>query len=154
MSLETTRRTYDLSGDLVRAADGLFTPAGIGFGFVTLFDFGVLVAAALWFRHRPEIHKRLMLLAVIQPLAGEPIGHLTGHLIGHFPELQGSYPWVAAPSMMILLSVSAIHDRVTMGRIHPVSLWVPIALFVWINLLFLAVIPSASWLRFATWLIS
>jgi len=28
-------------------------------------SFGVLAAAGLWYRHRPEIHKRLMLFAMI-----------------------------------------------------------------------------------------
>ena len=153
LSLETTRRTFDLSGDLVRAAGGPFTPDGILFGMVALFNFGVLVAAALWFRHRPEIHKRLMVLAVIQPLAGEPIGHLTGYLTGRFPALDGAYPVIAVVSMILLLSISAVHDRVSQGRIHPVSLWVPLALFVWVNVLIVVVLPSAMWLTLATWLI-
>ena len=40
------------------------------------------------------------------------------------------------------------------GRIHPVSLWVPILLFAWQNvILVFVVLPSALWREFAAWLI-
>jgi hypothetical protein len=35
-----------------------------------------------------------------------------------------------------------------------VSLWAPVLLFIWINVLAMVVLPSAMWLRFASWLIS
>ncbi len=53
----------------------------------------------------------------------------------------------------LLLSVSAIHDRVSHGRIHPVSLWVPVLVFAWMNLLPFVVLPSTTWREFAAWLI-
>ena len=154
MSIETTRRTHDLSGDITRAAGGPITPNGILFPLLSLFNFGVLVGAAVWFRHRPEVHKRLMLFAMLQPIIGEPITHLTGHVIGHLPALGNIYPLVAGVSMIMLLSVSAIHDRLTQRRIHPVSLWVPIALFVWVNVSVLLILPAGWWIEFATWLVS
>ena len=56
--------------------------------------FGVFVGAALFFRRRPAIHKRLMLLATVGPqLTGPPVIHA----VGHWPAL---LPWFG----VILLS--------------------------------------------------
>ena len=44
-------------------------------------NFGILVALGLWFRHRPAVHKRLMLLA-LRSLVQTPAIHLGGSLIG------------------------------------------------------------------------
>jgi hypothetical protein len=152
-SVETTRRGHDLSGDIARAAGGSLTADGLLFPLVSLFNFGILVTAALFYRQQPEVHKRLMLFALLQPLVAEPLHHLYGHLAGHWPALQQTFAIFAIPSTLILLSVSAIHDRFVQRRIHPVSIWVPIALLVWTNVLFAVVLPSAVWLRIAEWLI-
>jgi uncharacterized membrane protein len=55
--------------------------------------------------------------------------------------------------VLLSLSLNAIHDRLTEGRIHPVSVWVPIAMFVLFNVATLVVQPSAAWIRFAEWLV-
>jgi hypothetical protein len=52
------------------------------------------------------------------------------------------------------LSASAIYDRLSRGCIHPVSLWVPIGLFAWQNVLVLVVFPSTAWHQFTAWLIA
>jgi hypothetical protein len=94
-----------------------------------------------------------MLFALIA-LAGEPILHLVGHLAGHWPALRGAGIEISVPITILLLSASAIYDRVTRGRIHPVSLWVPIALFAWQNVIVVFVVfRSALWREFAAWLI-
>ena len=54
---------------------GALNSAALLFPMAELLYFGVLVAAGLAYRHRPEIHKRLMLLATVG-LATEPILHL------------------------------------------------------------------------------
>jgi hypothetical protein len=41
----------------------------------------------------------------------------------------------------------------TLGRIHPVSLWVAVAMLVWSNLRAMVVGPSETWHKFAEWLI-
>ena len=41
-------------------------------------------------------------------------------------------PIILIPLVMLYFA-GAVHDRLSRGRIHPVSLWVPIALFVWAN---------------------
>ncbi len=151
------RRGYDLSGDVIRGLSRTGSPrrdpAGLLFPLTELLNFGVLVAAGLWYRHRPDIHKRLMLLALV-PLAGEPILHLVGHLTSHWPALQGAGIKISVPITILLLSASATYDRVSRGRIHPVSLWVPILLFAWQNVIVLVVFPSAVWRKFAAWLIA
>ena len=121
------------------------------------FSFGSLVAAGLSYRHRPDIHKRLMLLALI-PLAQEPVNHLIGHLIGYWPALfstRRSLSRAAGPALTLLfLAIGALHDRVSEGRVHPVSLWVPVLLLAWMFALPLMVFPSAAWHELAAWLVS
>ena len=159
MMVEGARRGYDLSGDLPRAfappgapplseterATSMLPPLA---GF---FNFGVLVAAGLWYRRRPDIHKRLMLLA-LAPLAGEPVVHLVGHVAGYWPALQGSAPFIA-PIQLLFVFASAIHDKVSDGRIHPVSLWVPVVVLAWLIALNVIVLPSSAWQELAVWLV-
>jgi hypothetical protein len=159
-TIETARRGYDLSGDLTRT----FVPPGsppptaaeraaafLPPLFVFL-NFGLLVAAGLWYRHRPDIHKRLTLFALI-PLAGEPIIHLVGYLVGHWPASQGVLFSIGLTISILLLSVNAIYDKVSQGRIHPVSVWVPIMVIVEQVVLLPAVFSSAAWHEIAEWLI-
>jgi hypothetical protein len=159
MLVEGGRRGYELSGDLGRAFNPPASPplsasesaAGLLPPLTGFFSFGVLVAAGLWYRHRPDVHKRLMLLALV-PLAGEPFVHLVGHLAGHWPVLQGSILFFV-PVQLLLWFASAIHDKVSTGRIHPVSLWVPIVGLVWSNALNALVLPSTAWREIAEWLV-
>jgi hypothetical protein len=157
------RRGYDLGGDIVRALRRDFSPlapAGsprvdprvLLFPLSELLEFAILVAAGLWYRYRPEIHKRLMLFALV-PLSAEPILHSVGRLSRSWPSLQGMAVTVSLPITLLLLSASAIHDWFSQRRIHPVSLWVPILLFVWQIALGLVIFPSAAWHKFAAWLI-
>jgi hypothetical protein len=155
--IEFGRRGYDLSGDLIRALSRTGSPrrdpAGLVFPLADLLSFGLLAAAGLWYRHRPETHKRLMLFALIA-LAGEPILHLVGNLAGDWPTLRGAGIKISVPITLVLLSGSAIYDRISRGRIHPVSLWVPIVLFAWQNVVVVFVVfRSALWREFAAWLI-
>src|SRR5271165_1779694 len=139
------RRGFDLSGDLHIEADpllGLVNPLG------DLFLFGILVAAGYWCRNRSDIHKRLMLLATVGGLMPAPLAHL----IGHFPRLNAMPPIIIIP-LVLFLFASAIYDRVSLGRIHPVSLWVAAAIFVWQLSLNIVIGPSAAWHQFARWLV-
>ena len=156
MSLETARRGYDLSGDLQRLELGgqslppdalrhLETDRGIGLAVNVsqVVSFGILVGAGIWYRRRPGVHKRLMLLAMLGVLTGPPFAHLFGHW-----SALGAVVWIVQlPVTILLLSVSAIHDRLTEGRVHPVSLWVPILLFIWFGVWISVVGSSPSWQR-------
>jgi hypothetical protein len=56
-------------------------------------------------------------------------------------------------SLLIFLSLSAIYDRVSQGRIHPVSLWIGLLVFAWSAVSNIVIVQSAAWREFATWLI-
>jgi hypothetical protein len=154
--IDFARRGYDFSGDVIRAlsrtGSARFNPAVILFPLGELLSFGVLVGVGLWYRHRPEIHKRLMLLAMV-PVLDEPILHLVGHLAARWPTLRGMGTAVSAVATVLLLSASAIFDRLSRRRIHPVSLWVPVLLFAWQIALGAFVFPSTAWRRLVTWLV-
>jgi hypothetical protein len=146
--IEQTRRGFDLSGDLTPPD----TPVSAAFilapvnAFVL---FVLLVAAALWYRKRPAIHKRLMMLAMLGPMMGAPIAHI----IGHWPVLH-PYAGPLAPVIgLALMSALAIHDRWSQGRIHPVSLWGALGIFVWFGVFFGAIAQSSAWQHFAAWVI-
>jgi hypothetical protein len=144
------RRGFDLSGDLSRLPPppGADPAAAVVGQLFFLLTFAILFGAAVWHRHRPNVHKRLMLLAVLGGLTPTPVAHV----IGHWSVLQ---PWtdvIVPVSLLILLSISAIHDRVSKGRIHPVSLWVGTLTFVWIVVFNVIIVPSSAWREFATWL--
>jgi hypothetical protein len=79
----------------------------------------MLIGAAVWYRQRPEVHKRLMLLALIGGMTGAPVAHL----IGHWPALLPFGLPIAVGSLFVLLCLGAIHDKLSEGRVHPVSLW-------------------------------
>jgi hypothetical protein len=143
------RRGFDMSGDISRFA----TPstdrlAAVGL-LLFFFQFGILVGAALWYRDRPAVHKRLMLLALLGALSPTPLAHVMGYW---FP----LEPWagiVFTITVLFFLSLSALHDKLVERRIHPVSIWVPF-MVLGSGLIFnIAIAPSALWRRFAAWLI-
>lgn len=139
------RRGFDLSGDLHVEKD----PLGLlVFQLGDLLSFAILVGFAVACRRRAQIHKRLMLLATVGSLMAAPLSHV----IGQIPALQSVPPIILVP-LALLYSSHAIYDRFTRGRIHPVSLWVPIALFVWANLRAAVIGPSAWWRELAGWLV-
>src|SRR5262249_18503852 len=150
------RRGYDLSGDVIRAisrkSSARFNPAVVLFPLGELLSFAVLVGAGLWYRHRAEIHKRLMLLAMV-PILVEPILHLVGHLAGRWPTLRGMGTTISVATTLLFLSASAIYDRLSRRRIHPVSVWVPILVFAWQVTLGFIIFPSSGWRKLVAWLI-
>jgi hypothetical protein len=148
MSVEAARRGFDLTRTVNAQADpvgSLVTRLGL------LLEFGTLVLAALWYRRRPEIHRRLLLLGTVGPLTVAPIAHFVHHWIP--PDATGLIRLATAIMTILLLSASGIHDGVSRRQIHPVSLWVPIVLFVW-QVQVAVVFPTRAVFReFAAWLI-
>jgi hypothetical protein len=110
--------------------------------------FAVLVALALWYRKRPMVHKRLMLLATAGALMNAPLAHF----IAGFSMFDKA-PFVILLPMVLLLSASAVYDKLTLGKIHPVSGWGATALFIYANLRAGLIGPSAAWHSFAGWLV-
>jgi len=113
-----------------------------------LFAFAVFVALALWYRKRPMTHKRLMLFATCGALMNAPLAHF----IASAPPL-AAFPAIILVPMVLLLGASAVYDKLTLGKIHPVSLWGALALFVFANLRAGLIGPSAPWHSFARWLV-
>jgi hypothetical protein len=146
--IEDARRGFDLSGDLVPRG----TSEDAGTTLVLLFVFllfGLLVAGAAWYRRRPEVHKRLMLFALVGPLMNAPLAHL----IGHWEALR---PWAAIifPCVNVfLLALPSVHDRLSRRRIHPVSLWGGIGVFAYFIVVFVIVTPAPVWQEFSEWLV-
>ncbi len=65
-TIAMARRGFDLSGDLIgESGDPLMVMV---FQLGDLLCFGILVAMGILFRHRPDAHKRLMLLATVGAL--------------------------------------------------------------------------------------
>jgi len=79
-----------------------------------------------------------------------PVLHLAGYVVGRWPDLLGAAR-LAPFAANLLLFAGAAHDKVTHGRIHPVSVWVPFALIA-VTLSVSAVALSAPWREFAAWL--
>ena len=161
MVIEMRQRGYDLSGDILRmtVAPGSPAPSREEFAvrmlpvLLSFANFGILVALGVWFRHRPAVHKRLMLLALLA-LLPTPAFHLGGYLIGHWPGLHSAIRVFFRVAPNLVMFAGAVHDKVSRGRIHPISLWVPILLFVETAGLVRLVMPSDGWRRLAIWLVS
>ena len=149
MFVQHAARGFDLSGDLMPGGSPVAPEVAL-VPVTQVVLFGILVGAAIWYRHRPPIHKRLMLLATLGVMTGAPIAHI----VGHWPVLQPIAASVAGTLAVVLLLPSAIYDRVTMGRVHPVSLWGAVFVFSF-NVVFFIGVPSISaWRDFAVWLVT
>lgn len=95
--------------------------------FGTILLFATMVPTALWMRRRPEVHKRLLLLASFA-IVGPAIGRMYG-----FPELWGitaSAPLITAifhalpaASALGLPMTLVAHDLLTMRRLHRATIW-------------------------------
>jgi len=139
------RRGFDLSGDLRIDSDPLFESV---FQFGDLSLFAVLAVAAIAYRRRSDIHKRLMLFANIS-LMGAPLAHLIGHVPRLFPLIG---PFIEIP-ISILLIAAVARDYWLTRKLRPLTLGVAITIFlsgpVWAKI----VGPSAAWHRIASWLV-
>jgi hypothetical protein len=151
-TMDMVRRGFDLSGDQridprpQVAMGGLDASTGVVFNLVGLLLFAVLAVAALCYRRRPEIHKRLMLFANIE-LMGPPITHL----IGHIPALALTPPAVLIPFLLFLLAAVA-RDYLVNKRIHQLTAILAIILFVALPIQGALIGPSAAWHHLVAWL--
>jgi hypothetical protein len=109
------RRGFDLSGDL-HIAIGNDVAQEAAFPFFNITIFAVLVIAALAYRRRPEIHKRLMLFANIE-LMPAPLAHFIGHnpVLAPLPA-----PIIMGPiSLFVIAAVG--RDWLVARRIHSLT---------------------------------
>ncbi|MFY9622421.1 MAG: hypothetical protein WAM70_16080 [Pyrinomonadaceae bacterium] len=106
--------------------------------------FGIMVGAALYFRRRADVHKRLMLLSMIAILpaavARLPIG---------FIETGGPLVFFGLSDLFILPMI--VFDIITRGRPHRATL-LGAALIVISHPLRMVIGGTQAWLAFATWM--
>ena len=157
--IEFARRGYDLSGDVDRAlgpsgaapqSASELAPVRLA-ALGILVQFGMLAGAGLWYRHRAEVHKRLMLLALLS-LTTVPFLHLAGVVAHFWPAIRGPATVVLAIAPSALLFTSAIVDALAQRRVHPVSWLVPVAALAWLVLVGGVVARSDWWRGVAAWL--
>ncbi len=113
MLVEGARRGFDLGGDLVPRGTTV-DPGTFLAPAEALVPFGVFVAAAVWCRRRPAVHKRLMMLAM-WTTTGAPVAHL----MGHFPAFR-----VLAFLIGLRAAGRAFHPRSTFAGSHPPRIFV------------------------------
>lgn len=142
-SVSMVRRGFDLSGDLRIDHDPLYESI---FPCVDLTMFSVLAIAALAYRRRPEIHKRLMLFANITLMPAA-----LAHFIGHTPRLASLPAAIMAPISIFLMAAVA-RDYLVARRVRALTLGLAILLFVSGPLRAGLIGPSAAWHQFARWL--
>ena len=150
----TIRRGFDLSGDqhMDPHPDGRTTvdaPTAMVFNFSALVTFGILAAAALFYRRRPDLHKRLMAFANISLMVA-PIAHFLGHM-----QITATSPALFAASYLLsyllFLLAPMAYDFLVAKRIRWLTSSLALALFVSQLLQAVVIGPSAAWRRFAEW---
>jgi len=139
------RRGFDLTGDLRIDHDPLSESV---FPFGDLLMFTALVIAAISYRRRPEIHKRLMLFANIT-LMGSPLAHF----IGHAPRLAAMPGGIIMVPISIFLIAAIARDYWLTRKVRPLTLGLAIALFLSGPLRATLIGPSATWHLIASWLV-
>jgi hypothetical protein len=95
---------------------------GAGFLLITFGDmvlFGACFVAAVAYRHRPEIHKRLMIAATVALLFAA---------VGRMSFI--SSPPLAGVMWLSPLLIGMVHDKITLGRVHPVYIIATVGLFI------------------------
>ena len=114
----------------------------VGLGDITIFT--GFVAAGLYCRRQPDIHKRLMILGAL--------GGLMWPAITRMPYVAPHTPAMFA-LLLALLAALPIHDYMTVRRIHPVTWWGTLAILASFPLRNV-VGKTAAWHHLAAWLIA
>jgi hypothetical protein len=120
-----------------------------------------LVTAAICYVRKPEVHKRLMLVATVQmlpaaiarwfvlffsPASISPQGGLTGP----GPVTISILPALLADSLIL---VGMIHDKRTRGCVHP-AYWIGGGCVVAVQLLRVPLSATSGWARVTDWLVA
>ena len=134
---------------IIRAKEGFTPPGGpppLVFLTIPLFDivlFASLVGAALYFRRRSDVHKRLMILVTISILAA-PIARLPLSILKAGPPA-----FFGLADLFLIPCV--LYDLITRGRVHRATAWGAIVI-VASQPLRLMLGGTGTWLAFAGWL--
>lgn len=124
--------------------------SGIAF-FAALFTFALLEVK------RPETHKRVMLVATVSLLQAA-VGRwflilLAPASIGSGPAAPPPVAISVMPALVsdLLIVAAMIHDRKTIGRVHP-AYWAAGGALIALQLLRVPLSTTAAWARVADWL--
>jgi hypothetical protein len=134
---------------IIRAKQGAAPPGGppplvfLAIPLVDMVVFSILVGAGFYFRRRPDIHKRLMLLATISILAAA-IARLP------FELLKAGPPAFFGLTDLFIVAVIA-YDLITRRRIHRATVLGGL-LIIASQPLRLMLSGTSAWMSFATWL--
>ena len=121
--------------------------SGLTFLTIPLGDvliFGLLVGAALYFRNRLDIHKRLMVIATITLMPAA-----VARFPGAFFEQGGPLVFFGIPDLLIVPLL--IFDIITRGRPHRATI-IGGAILVISHPLRILIGTTHAWIAFATWL--
>lgn len=118
-------------GDLIIRASGVW--ANMHVLLATL----VLVALAVMYRHRAQLHQRFMLLAAISMMTG-PLSRIASYHI--IPLHEGAVVFLG---LLILLLIPMLYEHIKYKKVHAIYLWnLPIYFITLI--IFAAVIPMTQ----------
>ena len=145
VSIHAARRAYLANPAML--ADHL-QPFALDLG--TSLTFALLVAAALYFRRRGGIHKRLMVLASCGLLL-PAVGRLLEQIPLHFLHAGGLWEMVGFTEITPVVCI--LYDTIKHRRLHPGFAWGGLVLLSSLPL-FMIIANTNVWLEFATWLVS
>lgn len=111
--------------------------------FFDMVVFAILVGAAFYYRHRADVHKRLMTLATISLLSA-PIARLP------FEFMKAGPPAFFGLTDLFIAAL-LVYDLSTRRRVHPATIWGGL-LIVASQPLRLMISATPAWLAFAGWL--
>jgi hypothetical protein len=111
--------------------------------FFDMVVFAILVGAGLYYRHRADVHKRLMTLGTIA-LMSAPIARLPIALLKAGPPA-----FFGLTDLFIVACI--VYDLVTRRRVHPATIWGGL-LLVASQPLRLMISSTPAWMAFAAWL--
>jgi hypothetical protein len=97
------------------------TPLVVIGDIVILFLFAILVAGGIWFRQKPDVHKRLMLIASI---------FIVAPAIARWPGAQSMLPLSVLVPQLLLLAAVILYDVLSRRRVHPATIWGVVLYFV------------------------
>lgn len=129
------------------------TDAGIAFSIVPMSGiafFAMVFVLAIMNTRRPEIHKRLMLLAAVSILDAAIARWFLTFLAPPGPPGPPPVPVTIAPAVVasLLLVVAMVRDWRTEGRVHPVYIYGTFALLA-VKVLNWPISETAAWHSFA-----
>jgi hypothetical protein len=149
------RRGFDLSGDqhVDPHPDGqtsMDAPTACLGNLSALVAFVILAVAALAYRRRPDVHKRLMLFANISLMTAS-ITHLLGHIPSSWLSPAASTAAFFAIDISFLLAPVA-GDYLMEKRVRFLTVGTAIGFFAGQLFVGFVIAPSAAWQRFVGWI--